>query len=266
MSKTYLRTTQSRRNERHADGAMNQKSQSALEFMIIVAMGMVLIAIGSFFGSDYILSYSDSINGINANQMVTNVVSAANLVYSQGVGAQTKIVVTVPHSIVLNRTYMSGNEINLRLSSAAGPTDVFQNAAVNLTGSIPVVEGMLTLYVKMELQRKAVVFIDAPVSYILIGLYNNSGRTQPSMNFTSGQTVYYSVRLYDFNDTLVNSDIIVNVYQTNESQYGSTITTNTTGGYYNGSFVAGAGSNGKWLISVVEQDFDILGTVLFNKN
>ena len=242
-----------------------RKSQSALEFMTIVAVGMMLIAIGSFFGSDYILSYFDSINSINAEQMTTNIVSAINLVYSQGIGAQTKVVVTAPPGMVLNRTYLSDNEINLRFYSGGRLKDVFKNAAVNITGSIPIHEGTLTLYIKMEPGRKAVVFVDAPVSHILLSVFNDSARTKSDRNFTAGETVYYSVYIKDFNGSAVDSEIQISAYKPGGVQFGSTVTTVTSGGVYNGSFVLQAGDEGKWLISVIDTDFEILGTTLFDK-
>ena len=207
----------------------------------------------------------DNINTINAEQIVSNVVSAVNLVYSQGTGAQTKTVVSIPAGIILNRTYISGTEINIRFHSAGKEKDVFQNAAVNITGSIPIFEGTLTLYVKMEPGRKAVVFVDAPVSYILLDTFNDSSRTKPDANFTTGETVYYSVYLKDFNGTAADSDIRINVYTPGEVQYGSTLTVTTSGGAYNGSFVLPSSTYGKWIISVVEIDFEILGTTMFNK-
>jgi len=242
------------------------KSQSALEFVTVVAIGLALIAISSFFGADYITTYFDSINSINAEQTVDNVVAATNLVYSQGVSAQTKTFVTIPSNIILNRTYISGNEINIEFYYGSNIKDVFNNAAVNMTGSIPLYGGKLTLYVKMEPNRTAVIFVDAPVSYMLINTFNNSARTNPDSNFTLGETVYYSIYLKDFNNSAVDSNINIKVYKLDGSQFGSTVSTNTSSGNYNGSFnLTESGYNGKWIISVVDMSNQIFATNMFNK-
>jgi hypothetical protein len=242
------------------------KSQSALEFVTVVAVGLALIAVSSFFGADYITSYFDSINSINAEQTTNNVVAATNLVYSQGVGAQTKTFVTIPSNIILNRTYISGNEINIEFYYGGHIKDVYNNAAVNMTGSLSVYGGKLTLYIRMEPSRTAIIFTDAPVSYILVNTFNNSARTNPDNNFTFNEIVYYSVYLKDFNDSAVDSSINVNVYRTDGSQFGSTASTNTSGGSYNGSFnLTESGYGGKWIISVVDTSNQIFGTTLFNK-
>lgn len=241
------------------------KSQSALEFITIVGFGLIIIAVSSYFGVDYILSYQDSINAINAEQMVNSIVSAVNFVYSQGVGSQTKVFVTNPAKILLNRTYINGSEINLRFFSKSSPKDVFGKAAVNITGSIPIYEGRFTLYAKMSTNRTAILLIDAPVSYITVNLFNNSGRTQHDNNFTAGETVYYSAFLYDFNDSAVDSNIEVNVYKPDMSQFGSVVSTSTTSGSYNGSFALTGNNTGSWLVSVTETNVSIIGTTLFNK-
>lgn len=240
------------------------KSQSALEFMTIVAVGLALIAISSFFGFDYITSYSDNMNTINADEMTDNIISAVNLVYSQGVSAQTKVLVNVPPKVVLNRTYLGKNEINLRLSLGKGYSDVFKKTSVNMAGSIPFGEGQRTLYVKM-MPSNAIIFSDSPVSYAIVKLFNDSSRTNESYNFTDGQTVYYSVYTYDFNDNVTNSNIVIKVYKPNMAQHGITIET-ASEGIYNGSFILGeAEDNGTWIVSVTIPEYNLLSTALFEK-
>jgi hypothetical protein len=234
--------------------------------MTVVAVGILLIAISSFFGFDYVLSYFDSINVVNAEQTVDNIVSGTNLVYSQGIGSVTRTVVTIPSGLILNRTYLSDTEINMRFSAAGGFKDVFKNAAVNLTGSIPIREGKLTLFIKMELNREAVIYIDGPVSYILLDLFNDSARTQEDTSFANGETVYYSIYLFDFDGNAIDSDVAVSVYRPDMSTFHSNSGT-TTGGSFNDSFViSDAGNAGQWLFSVVETDAQILGTRLFDKS
>jgi hypothetical protein len=241
-----------------------KKGQSALEFMTIVALGLALIAISSIFGFDYIFSYFDGINAVNADEMTDNIVSAVNLVYSQGIGAQTKIVVNVPSKIMPNWTYLSSNEINIRLYSGAGYTDVYKRTAVNMTGSIPINDGQLTLYIKM-MPNYAIISSNTPVSYASIKLFNNSGRTLGDYNFTTGETVYYSVYTYDFNSSAVDSDLVMKVFSSNSSQVGNTVEATTTGGVYNGSFVLGSGNNGALILSADIPDFGLISTSMFYK-
>lgn len=247
---------------------LTKKSQSALEFLTIVGIGLALILISSFFGVDYITSYSDNINTINAQQLTYNAVSSANLVYVQGNGSQVVSSVTMPSGLILNRTYISGNEINLRFFSMNKYRDIYQDAVVNLTGSIPTQQGTFNLYVKMVSNRQAILFINAPVSYILFKTFNDTTRINPCTNFTNGTvngTVYYSVYLYNFSGSSVDSGITVRYYKPDGTQNGSDMSASTTGGIYNGSFIVPSGNTGAWIISVVENSSSILGTAMFNK-
>ena len=60
------------------------KNQSAIEFMSVIALGLTLIAVASFFGAEYIVSYFKDIDVINARQTIESIVSSTNLVYAQG--------------------------------------------------------------------------------------------------------------------------------------------------------------------------------------
>jgi hypothetical protein len=237
-----------------------KKNQSALEFMTIVAVGLVLVSLSSYFGYDYIFSYFDSINAINARQTATTLTSAVNLVYSQGLGAQTRAVILIPTKLDQSQTYISGKEINLRVSNRL--KDIHEHAAVNMAGAIPINEGEITAYVKMT-PGKAVVFYDMPISYVLIDAFSDSSRTNLSDSFNVSNTVYYTIALKDFEEVNIDSDIAVNVYYPNSTLY-TTQSVSTSSGFYNGSFVAS--QTGSWLISTYVPEVGLIGTKLVSAN
>jgi len=232
------------------------KSQSALEFMTIIAIGLMLISISSFFGYDYIFSYFDNVNTINTRQTLSTIISAVNLVYSQGIGAQTRAVVMIPSKTDPSYTYISGKEINFRLSGRV--RDIHGSTATNILGSLPKGEGETTLYFKMT-PEGAIIFLDSPVSYVILKTFNDSARTNPDTSFNVSDIVYYSAEFKNFSDSNIDADLVVNIYYPNSTLYLNESGTSSNG-VYQGSFVVS--EKGPWLISLVVPEVNIFSTKL----
>ncbi len=183
------------------------KSQSALEFMTIVGIGLVLLALTSIIGTDYISNYFSNIDVINARQSVSNIISASSLVYSQGVGAQTKVAVTIPSKMIRNFTYLSAQEVNFRFGQMEKPTDVFRDTGVNISGTIPLLSGKHYLYVKMAPNffnpNKTEIHVyleDSNYSYIGVQTFNDSDASIFSDNFAVGQKIYTGIIVANLTD------------------------------------------------------------------
>jgi len=233
------------------------KSQSALEFMSIIAVGLTLIAIASFFGIDYITSYFSDINVINARQTVDNIVSSTNLVYAQGVTATTKVYVNLPSNIVRNRTYVYGKEINLRFRDGE-LRDLYRNTKVNVYGSIPLNPGRVALTVKM-FSDGAFLFVDGQdIAIVYVRTFNDSNHDNPDDIFSDGDTVYYEIDLADINLAAKNSAVNIAIYKPDGSLFDEqNVLVNRE---YKGEFTVT--EKGHWVISAMLPT-KIIGTSVF---
>jgi hypothetical protein len=237
------------------------KSQSAIEFLSIIALGLILLIMTSYVGYNYVTNYFLDTNSLNARQTVSVVSSAANLIYSQGINASTKVLINVPYDVDRNHTYIYGKEINLRFSDP--PRDATGYASYNLTGTIPMKPGPNVLYLKMT-PDGVKMKVDDDIAFIGVKTYNDTARQNEDsyFNATKSETVYYQAKLEYFNGTPVNSALDINYYFPNATLY-SAASGSTTNGVYNGT-IAPTAVKGFWLISVYIASEKILGTALFN--
>lgn len=239
------------------------KAQSAIEFLSIVALGIILLVGTSFVGYNYVRNYFFDTNSLNARQMVSITTSASNLLYSQGVNASTKVKINMPYDITRNRTYFYNNEINLRFGDP--PRDSLDFAATDMYGTIPLKTGTNVLYLKMTTEGVKVK-VDDNVSFIDLRTYNNTARTSQYKDdeFVQGETVYYRVITENFTGSAINPDLEINVYYPNAT-FNSSVSVTASGGKYDGTVTAYAPS-GYWLISAYVANEKILGTALFRVN
>ena len=242
------------------------KNQSAIEFMSVIALGLTLIAIASFFGADYIISYFKDIDLINARQSVDSIVSTTSLVYAQGVGATSKVSLNLPNSIQRNRTYIYGKEINIRLYDGTSVKDVFRNTKVDVYGSIPLRGGRISLTVRMYsgggYPNGAVLFVnDQDISLVYVRTCNDSNCNQYKDSFNSGDTIYYGIFLADSNFNGKSGNVNVAIYSEDGKLYHSQDVYIPSSGYIGNITI---NTPGHYLLSVMLPDTRIIGTSLFD--
>ncbi|MDD5182463.1 MAG: hypothetical protein PHC66_04855 [Candidatus Nanoarchaeia archaeon] len=235
------------------------KAQSAIEFLSVIALGLILLIVTSYLGYNYVSGYFFDTNGMNAKQMVSVTTSAANLVYSQGLNASTKVTINVPGDIVRNRTYIHDQEINIRFSDP--PRDAIGQPAASIYGTMPVKPGLNVLYLQMT-SEGVKLKIDDNVAFVGVKTYNDSGYLYENDTFSAGATLYYQVVLEHFNGTAVDSAIDISYYDSNSSLI-SSASESTVNGIYNGT-ISVIGNTGHQLISVSIASEKVLGTALFN--
>ncbi len=244
----------------------NKKSQSAIEFMTVVALGIILIGVASFFGADYITSYLSDSNIINARQTINSITSASNLVYAQSVGAQTKFMVSIPRGIDRAGTYVSSNRINIRFTNG-GTKDIFRETKPQLFGSIPTISGNIYLTIEMRqrgehMPRGAYMYIDDfDVSMIFVGTYKNETRQSDyfNRNFNSGDDVYYRIILENNEKERIDSSLDIHIYDPDRN-LNSSFQQDTSNGIFDDSFKPT--ESGVWLISVMIPETKNIGTAL----
>ena len=233
------------------------KSQAALEFMSIIAVGLTLIAVASFFGVDYITSYFSDINVINAKQTADNILSSTNLVYAQGVGATTKVYVNLPSNLVRDRTYVYGKEINLRFMDGE-MRDLYRNTKVNVYGSIPLNPGRVALTIKMFSDGAYLFVNEHDIAIVYVRTFNDSNYANFDDNFSVGDTIYYEINLADINLAAKSSNVNIAIYKPDGNLFdGKNVFVN---GEYKGNF--SATEKGHWIISAMLPT-KVVGTSVF---
>src|SRR3989338_6351547 len=86
-----------------------KKGQGATELLIILGVGLVVLLIILQFSSTSLFSYSSSFQEKQATDALTQLKSAAELLYQQGDGAKTQVYITLPEGI--NTSHVSGKTL-----------------------------------------------------------------------------------------------------------------------------------------------------------
>ncbi len=243
------------------------KSQSAIEFMTIVALGIILIGAASYFGIDYITSYLSDTDLINARQTVDSITSASNIVYAQSVGANSRIPVVIPRSVVRERTYASGNQVNIRFDNG-GAKDVFRDTKPEIFGALPTYPGNIYLNIRMRPEgnhtpRGAYIYVEElGLSMIFVGTYEDYSLIASNFTrtFNQGETVNYLIITENESREFISSNLNIQIYYPNQTLSDEIDASTNSEGKYNNSFTAS--ESGVWLISAMNPDTRLIGTAL----
>lgn len=245
------------------------KSQAALEFMTIVALGLILIGAASFFGVDYIYTHLRDTNIHTTKQNINNIISGINIVYAQGIGAKTEVFVNIPEGVDRSNTYVYGNMINYRLNGQRA-IDVNQNSKINVFGAIPTQQGRYTIFIVLDEEEDmgiegALLFVkDADISSMLVLTMNDSYSSGKFQNeFEVNDDVYLLISLFKENFELIGREIELNVYYPNRTLYFNE-TINVLGeipGFEKN--IMNVQEEGMWLISAMDPNSKIIGTAYF---
>jgi hypothetical protein len=125
-----------------------KKMQTAFEFMVIAMFLLAFITPVWFYAFQIQNASNDEFVFSYAKNAVTQIAKNADLVYSQGKGASVKIEVYIPRNI--QEINITGNEINMRILSSSGITDVFATSIAPLQGNLPTQEGLYWVLIKGE--------------------------------------------------------------------------------------------------------------------
>lgn len=123
-----------------------KRSQSAVELIVILAIGLVLLIVVFEVFFDANISFTGRLEAKKARVAVDSVADAAEMVQQQGVGSRARIYVAIPDNV--NRINLTGGLIQMSLYAGGNLRDVYRTLSFNVSGSIPTDEGNLFLYVE----------------------------------------------------------------------------------------------------------------------
>ena len=119
---------------------MGRKGQSSIEYVIIV--GLILVALIPLF--IYSINKVNSEIKINqADDAVTSVANAANIVYSLGPGTKRFVQITIPSGVV--SSLVNGTIVQLLLHIYGSTSDFYATTIVPVSGTLPTEKGTYTM-------------------------------------------------------------------------------------------------------------------------
>lgn len=124
------------------------RGQAAFEFMIIVIFVLAFLTPIWIYLSQIQTQTNDQFALSYAKNAVTQIAKKADLVYSQRMDAKVKMEIYIPGGV--QEINISGNEINMRVLSSSGLTDVFATSIAQMQGSLPTQEGLYNVLIKAE--------------------------------------------------------------------------------------------------------------------
>ena len=115
------------------------KGQAVIEFMVVLSIAMLILAIMLSFNEDSYWFFKDSVKVGQVKATLNNLKNSVDFVYSQGEDAKTRLYVTIPPSSNFTITTLSSGKGQIQaivyLSGNEQYFDVYTDA--NLSGTLP---------------------------------------------------------------------------------------------------------------------------------
>ena len=124
------------------------KSQVSVEYMFVMGFAALMTIPLLLIYYTYTADSADSVASGQAMQIARKIVDSAESVYYLGKPSQTTLKLNFPDKI--ESTNLSNREVVFRMATQAGTTDIVQISSVNLSGSLPITEGIHIVTIKAE--------------------------------------------------------------------------------------------------------------------
>lgn len=110
------------------------KAQAAMEYLTIVAVGLIIITPMIIYLNDMYLAYSDE-NKISLAKITVNKISdSANWVFSQGSPAKVTIEIFIPEGV--ESISFTNNTVNFAVRTKSGIVDVYDTTIMPIYGTL----------------------------------------------------------------------------------------------------------------------------------
>ncbi|MBS3105718.1 hypothetical protein J4234_05665 [Candidatus Woesearchaeota archaeon] len=127
---------------------MSWKSQVSVEYMLIMGFATLMTIPLLIIYYTYTADSRDSVATSQALQIARKIVDSSESVYYIGKPSQTTLKFNFPDSI--HSTNLSSREVVFKIKTRSGVTDIVQVSSVNMSGSLPVTQGMHIITIKAE--------------------------------------------------------------------------------------------------------------------
>lgn len=127
---------------------MRLKSQVSVEYMLIMGFAALMTIPLLLIYYTYTSDSSDSVATSQASQIARNIIDSSESVYFLGKPSQTTLKLNFPDKI--HSANLSSREVVFKIKTKAGITDVVQVSSVNMSGSLPITQGLHIITIKAE--------------------------------------------------------------------------------------------------------------------
>lgn len=124
------------------------KSQVSVEYMLIMGFAALMTIPLLLIYYTYTSDSGDTVAAGQALQIARAIVDSSESVYYLGKPSQTTLKLNFPNNI--QSTNLSGREVLFRIKTQSGVTDILQVSSVNISGALPITQGIHTITVKAQ--------------------------------------------------------------------------------------------------------------------
>ena len=124
------------------------KSQVSVEYLMIMGFVTLITIPLVFLFYKYTAESSDEIITYQINQIANKIADAAESVYFLGKPSLTTIKVNIPNQII--ESSLQNREVYFKIKVRNGYYDVLQVSSVNITGTLPIRQGIYHIILKAE--------------------------------------------------------------------------------------------------------------------
>src|SRR3989344_7298512 len=124
------------------------KAQVSVEYIFIIGFVTIMTIPLLMIYYSYSAQSKDIVATSQAMQIARKLVDSAESVYYLGSPSQTTIKLNFPDGIV--STNLSNREIVFKISTKSGVTDIVEVSSINISGNLPLTEGVHVVTVKAE--------------------------------------------------------------------------------------------------------------------
>ena len=125
------------------------KAQVSVEYIIIMGFVAVISIPLMVIYYDYTTASNEEIISRQIFQVAQKIVDAAESVYYLGEPSQTTLKVHIPNQIA-EATIEQGKEVIFKMRTKTGIADIVQVSSVNITGTLPITQGIHYITIKAE--------------------------------------------------------------------------------------------------------------------
>lgn len=125
-----------------------RKAQSAVEYLVIAGFTLGIIAVLTIIYFNHTQESKLTIGSSQAERIVRKLVDTAEEVYFLGKPTQTTVKIYMPDNV--EDVIIRENELNIRVNSLYGISDIEYPSSVNLSGNISSASGVKYIKIRAE--------------------------------------------------------------------------------------------------------------------
>ncbi|MFH1971900.1 MAG: Ig-like domain-containing protein [archaeon] len=139
---------------------MIKRGQASTEMLILIGMAVIVIGLLVVYSQTTLFSAKDQYKEEQARLAVEDITSTAEYIYQQGLGAKTRVYVTIPNNVAY--TNVTSNYVSITFDNG---NSVVSSVDFDVTGSLPENDG--SYWIEIESQGNYV-YISTNVSEIVV--------------------------------------------------------------------------------------------------